>query len=296
MTRTLITASAPSRQPGAVPTAPVGRLLAQALAGTPVRVLVPRSEAEGWPSGTDVVVGDVTDPDATPDAFADVDRVFLAGLAGIVPRRLRELTNRLVAGSVAKVVVLASHGSDFESEHSAETWEWLAFERALQRCGANWVYLRPGGLFANAAVGGYPITGADWLATTRAGEPVREFRPDVAYPFIDEADLATIAARLLTDDSSGTVDVVGALTSAHARAALAGVRLAPLSTVEQARTHWRHLGWPDVTIEVTLYAMQALEGAGPALRAQIATARALLGREPRGFADWLNDHRPPPPR
>lgn len=297
-TWTLITAMPPSRLPGAVPTAPVGRLLAHALvaAGLPVRVLVPAEEAHDWPATAEIVEGGVTDPDATPAAFADVDRVFLAGLVSIVPERMRQLTNLLVPGPLARVVVLSSHGADFETTYSAQTWEWLAFERALEVHGASWVHLRPGGLFANAVHGGYPISGADWCAAIARGGPIREFLPDVTYPFIDEVDVAAIAARLLFDEPvHGTLDVVGCLSSARDRVtAVDGAALDPLTSEEQARAHWREQGWPETTIDVTLYAMRAFEQASAvttdAIAAQIDTAARVLGRPPRTFLDWLEDH------
>lgn len=304
----LITAAPPSRLPGAVPTAPVGRLLAQLLldAGQRVRALVPASERQGWATGVDVIEGCVTDPEATPAAFDDIERVFLAGLVSIVPERLRQLTNLLVTGPLSQVVVLSSHGSDFETAYSAETWEWLAFERAMEIHGASLIHLRPAGLFAGAIHGGYPISGADWLTTLAHGEPVREFLADVAYPFMDEADLAAIAARLLLDDTiadvpaSGKLDVVGCLSSARNRFACLNEvmgrrhRLVPLANEQEARYYWRSRGWPDITIGVTLYAMQAFQQASEATRqavdSQISTAAKLLGRAPRTFTDWIRDH------
>lgn len=304
--RTLITALPPSRLPGAVPTAPVGRLVARSLldAGHLVRALVPAAETEGWPSEVEVIEGSVTDPDATAEAFDDVDRVLLAGLVAFVPERLRELTNLLVSGPLKRVVVLSSHGSDFETAHSPETWQWLAFEWAMKLHGASWIHLRPVGLFGNALYGGYPITGAGWLDTLTRGEPVREFLPDVAYPFMDEADLAEIAARLLLDETTGEgrgrrqLDVAGYLSSAGERFArlneTAGGhhRLRPLVDEQEARTYWSDNGWPDTTIDVTLYAMRAFRHAPvrEAIRRQVTAAERLLGRPPRTFDDWLKDH------
>lgn len=305
--RALITALPASRLPGAVPSAPAARLLARRLleAGAAVRALVPPALAEGWPEGVEVCRGTVTDPASSPQVFNDVDRVFLAGLVSFEPERLRELTNLLLNGPLRRVVVLSSHGSDFESAYSQETWQWLAFERAMQLHDVRWVCVRPGGLFGNALVGGYPISGADWVATLAAGEPVREYLPDVAYPFLDDTDLADIATRLLIDDSADLfadpkLDVVGCLSSARDRLerieTLTGTRarLEPLRGQDEARAHWRAGGWPDVTIDVTLYAMDAFRHASKETRAavdlQITTAETLLGRRTRTFGDWLQDN------
>lgn len=301
---TLLTALPASRLPGAVPSVPAGRALAHALRerGENVRVLVPETESGGWPDGVEVVAGSVEESAVSRAAFEGVSRAFLAGLVSKVPATLRELTNRLLAGGVRRVVVLSSHGSDFETEYSEETWPWLAFEHALQTGGANWTYLRPAGLFANAYAGGYPISGADWCAHIRRRKAVAEFLPDVAYPFMDEEDLGRVAAELLLDETLAgeKLDVCGQLVSARERFdavndVLAGTaRLETLADEETARRHWRERGWPEVTVDVTLFAMTAFAAQADSMRTLLApqldaTAR-ILGRPPRTFRDWLARH------
>ena len=70
--------------------------------------------------------------------------------------------------------------------------------------------------------------------------------------------------------------------------------LEALPDEHEARFFWQQRGWPDVTIEVTLYAMQALAHPTPearqAIRGQIVTAQSILGRPPRTFDDWLRAH------
>lgn len=299
---TLVTALPASRLPGAVPTAPVGRALARVLReqGEHVRALVPRTEADGWPDGVEVLLGSVEEPTAVPHAFEDVSQVFLAGLVSKVPTTLRELTNRLLAGGARRVVVLSSHGSDFETEYSDESWPWLAFERALEVHGARWTHLRPVGLFANSVLGGYPVSGSDWCEQIRQGQAVAEFLPDVAYPFMDEEDLGRIAAALLSDEPppGNRLDVCGQLVSARERFdavndAMGGTaRLETLPDEETARRHWRKQGWPEATIDVTLFAMTAFKEQAETIRSvlapQIDSTAHLLGRPPRSFRAWLS--------
>jgi uncharacterized protein YbjT (DUF2867 family) len=304
VTRVLVTVLPPDRAPGAVPTGPVGRCLARRLlaGGARVRVLAPAAERDGWPPDVELVEGTVTDPAASAAAFAGVDGLCLAGLVGMVPERLRELTNLALAGGVRRAVVLASHGSEFESEYSPETWQWLAFERALHSRGVEWTYVRPGGVFGSMLVGGYPITGSGWAERIRRGEPVDEFLPDVVYPFIDEDDLGAIIAAVLLGGGHDerVLDVCGTLSPAAERARLIGaaigrpVRLHELTSPEAARRAWVGAGWPPVTVEVTLYAMSAFAAGAdtvfPVIRRQIELARSLLGRDTRSFADWLSDN------
>jgi uncharacterized protein YbjT (DUF2867 family) len=300
-TTVLLTVLPPSRAPGHVPTGPVGRHLARRLLseGIRVRVLAPAAEHTGWPDGVELIDGAVTQPAASPSAFRDLDCLCLAGLVAMVPEGLRDLANLALAGGLRRVVVLASHGSDFEDEYSPETWQWLAFEQALRKHGAEWTYLRPVGLFASMLAGGYPITSSSWASQIRRGQELREFMPQAAYPFIDEDDVAAILAAILLHGGHNekVLDVAGTLSSAAERArgisAAAGspVRLRELTSPEQARQAWAADGWPDITIDVTLYAMNAFSAnAGttiPVIEQQISRARSLLGRRPNSFADWL---------
>jgi hypothetical protein len=73
-----------------------------------------------------------------------------------------------------------------------------------------------------------------------------------------------------------------------------GRRLQELTTAEAARRAWVGDGWPEVTVDVTLYAMSTFAAnahtAVPVIERQIDLARSLLGRGPRSFADWLSSH------
>ena len=294
----------PSPAPGAVPTGPVARHLAGHLRdrGATVRILDPESAAQAWPDGTTIFRGAVTDPRGAPDAFDGITHAFVAGLAGLVTETLRELSNLLLGGGARRVAVLASHGSDFEDEYSTETWQWLAFERALDQHDVEWTYVRPTALFANALVGGYPITGSAWARRIRQGETVEEFCPSAAYPFLDERDLAGVVAAVLlgSDRPEPVLDVSGTTISAAERLHMIGTALGrdvpwrPFPSEDVARARWRQQGWPEDTIEVTLWATQALaahlEGTMPVLAEQEQTAALLLGRPTRTFAEWLDDH------
>ena len=168
------------------------------------------------------------------------------------------LMTEATSGQVSE---LRGQAQDAETELPEETWQWLAFEQALQSRGVQWAHVRPAGLFANALAGGYPITGAWWATCARDGEPLWEFRPHVPVPFIDEADAAAVIARVLTTGGfkGQMADISGAVTSAAGRAHQLGqvigrpVQLAELETEDDARERWRDQGWPEVTIETTLW-------------------------------------------
>ncbi len=67
-----------------------------------------------------------------------------------------------------------------------------------------------------------------------------------------------------------------------------------IASAEVARQAWVGDGWPEVTVEVTLYAMGTFAANAhtvvPVVQQQIDLARSLLGRGPRSFADWLSSH------
>ncbi|GAA1195908.1 hypothetical protein [Prauserella alba] len=292
----LLTAMPPSREPGAVPTVPVVRTLAERLRehGQRVRVLVPESEAGDWPDGIELLLGRVTDPVEFSAAAADAELVFLGGLTGEPLAPLRELTTTLVTERVRRVVVLGSHGSDFDDGISDETWQWSAFERCLENRGVGRVWLRPTAVMASANVGGYPIPGSAVVDRIRRGQEVHEYLPTAPYAFIHENDLAEIAATLLLGDRcGGTVDVSGTTVSALERIAALGAALGAEPklvelTADEAVERWRRDGWPEDTIGVMLYALPAF-AAQPdnlGLREQEETARVLLGRAPRTFQQW----------
>jgi len=300
----LITALPPSKAPGAVPTGPVGRCLANRFlsSGKRVRVLAPESEATGWPEGVEILTATITNPAATPNAFQGVEQVFLAGLVSMVPETLREFTNLAIKGEVKRIAILSSHGSDFESEYSPATWQWLAFERAIEKHGAELTYIRPTGVFANALVGGYPITGSSWARYIKAGETIQEFYPRISYPFIDEEDLVGVIAEVLLNCGyhGKVLDISGTMISAAERLRLISealgknVQLEELISDDLARTFWKSQGWPDITIEVTLWAAKEftahMETNKQHLRKQEEITEHLVCRSPRTFSDWVTEH------
>jgi uncharacterized protein YbjT (DUF2867 family) len=298
---TLITAVPPRRVPGAVPTGPVGRQLARRLLsrGENVRVLAPEPEAAGWPDGTEVIIGSVLRPAESPTAFAGADRLFLAGatpesLWERPPVAVHDVVRRATEGGVRRIVVLSSHGPVFEVDLPPRQWYWLAVERAVEASGVAWTHIRPSAVMASMLADGYPPTGSAWAESIRVERVVREPNGDAAYPFLDEDDLAAVADTAFFDDTydGSIVEALGAPVSARERVRLIAdaigepVRFEEL-TPDQAREHWRRHGWPDETIEATLWA-QARFLAEPLPPDH--TIERILGRPPRTCARWVSDH------
>ncbi|CAL9573203.1 hypothetical protein SUDANB95_04838 [Actinosynnema sp. ALI-1.44] len=299
---TLITVVEERDYPGHIPTGPVGRLLAARLlaAGQPVRALAPPPQAQGWPSGVEVVVGDVATPEETPAAFTGIDRMFLAGA---VPETVRQAVTLARRGGVERIAVLSSHGPEVEIEFGPESWYWLAIEVVVERSGARWTHLQPAPIMSQTLREGYPRSRADLAAAIRDREVISDPYPDNEYPFIDEDDLAAIATAVLLEDgyTNQTLTVHGEPISLRHQLRLIGRALGrevPLvvPTPDQAADHARQRGMADDEIEQWLAskAEWAANATDPDYRRWldlgIQTVTRVLGRPPRGYADWLADH------
>ncbi|WP_230688785.1 SDR family oxidoreductase [Micromonospora sp. WMMD558] len=297
----LVTAVAARKDAGSSPTGIVGRSLARQLldGGDRVRVLAERGQLSGWPAGAEVVEGSITRPLERAEVFAGVDNVFLAGA---VPATVQDALRVVQRAGAGRVVVLSSHGPEYEQDYPPETWFWLAVERAVERSGLEWTHVRPSAVMGAVIEGTYPATGSDWPDTVREGRVVREaFLNDGHYPFIHEDDLAAVAAAAMrTDGYVGTVlEAVGLPISTRSRVAgiakaigcdIDGIEL----TADDSRASWRRRGWPDSGIDVTLYALREYGVRLAELTRwtldQRPAVHEIIGRPPRRFDDWAVEH------
>lgn len=217
----LLTTVAPRKREGSSPTGLVGRHLARQLldSGVSVRVLAEPGQLDGWAQGTQVMSGSITSPQDAAQAFAGVAKVFLAGAE---PNSVKEVTRFAAAAGIERIVVLSSHGPEYEQAFPAETWFWLAIEKAVESCGIPWTHIRPSAVMGASLEGTYPATGSDWMDSIRREGVIREPLVDRAYyPFIHEADLAAVAAAaLLQDDYVGQIlEAIGLPISTRSRVA-----------------------------------------------------------------------------
>ncbi|WP_405982768.1 NAD(P)H-binding protein [Streptomyces sp. NBC_00158] len=297
----LLTAVSPRKDEGNSPTGIVGRCLARQLlaAGRRVRVLAEPDRLGGWPDAVEVVEGSVTRPLECAHAFAGVGAAFLAGA---LPSTVRDALALLRDAGAGRVVVLSSHGPEYEAANPPETWFWLAIEKAVEGSGIAWTHIRPSAVMGSVIEGTYPATGADWPDTVRAEGVVREaFLSQGHYPFVHEEDLAAVAVAALTGDghTGKVIEAVGPPLSTRSRvrslaAALGRDITATELAPEESRTVWQGLGWPDGAIEVTLYAL-AEYGARYAellqwTHDQRPSVQDVTGRPPRTYDDWAREH------
>ncbi|QOV33337.1 NAD(P)H-binding protein [Streptomyces ferrugineus] len=285
----LLTAVSPRRDEGNSPTGIVGRCLARQLLamGRHVRVMAETDQCGGWPDTVEVVEASITRPLECARAFDGVGAVFLAGARASTVQDALTLARE---ASVGKVVLLSSHGPEYEEANPPE------------HSGLAWTHIRPSAVMGAVLEGTYPATGSDWPDTVRADGVVREaFLNQGHYPFIHEEDLAAVvAAALISDDYTGTVvEAVGPPLSTRSRVRSIATALGrDIDTVDlapdQSRAIWRRLGWPDGAIDVTLYALEEY-GAHFAELVQWTldqrpSVQDIIGRPLRTYDDWVSEN------
>jgi uncharacterized protein YbjT (DUF2867 family) len=178
-----------------------------------------------------------------------------------------------------RVVLLSSIGA--KTRPAAISHEPLRrFEAEVQRCGAAWTILRPGG-FASNAFG--------WVPGVRAERTVAAPFADVGVPLVDPDDIAEVAAAALRGDHAGKVyELTGPapISPREQASALAAALDTPLGFVEQTRAEaaavWTQV-MPAAVVETTLDALG--QPTADELRISPDIAR-VLGRAPRPFAAW----------
>ncbi|MEV6399416.1 NAD(P)H-binding protein [Streptomyces sp. NPDC051907] len=297
----LLTAVSPRKDEGNSPTGIVGRRLARQLraAGRRVRVIAEPDQCDGWPDTVDVVEGSITRPLECARAFDGVEAVFLAGAH---PSTVDDALTLARDAAARRVVVLSSHGPEYEAANPPETWFWLAIEKAVERSGLSWTHIRPSAVMGAVVEGTYPATGSDWRDTVRADAVVREaFLDQGHYPFIHEDDLAAVAAAALVGDgyAGSVVEAVGPPLSTRSRirsiAAALGRDIDTVDlTPQESRAIWQRRGWPDGAIDVTLYALEEYGARFAELLQwtldQRPSVQDIIGRRPRTYDDWVSEN------
>ena len=297
----LVTVVAASKREGSSPTGVVGRSLARQLlaAGDRVRVLAEPDQCQDWPASVEVVEGSVASAPGRADVWVGVETLFLAGAH---PATVPEVLRLARESRVRRIVLLSSHGPEYEAAYPPETWFWLAIEKAVQHSGIPVTIIRPSAVMGSMLEGTYPATGSGWPEMIRTDRVVQEpFATNGHYPFIHEDDLAAVATSALRDGvgEGGLLEAVGPPLSTRARVASIeealgqAIQLRGL-TAEQARARWRQHGWSDGAIDVTLYALDEygtrLEELTHWTRDQRPTVAEIIGRVPLRYADWATEN------
>ncbi|MEU0505689.1 NAD(P)H-binding protein [Nocardia sp. NPDC005998] len=250
--------------------------------GAEFRVLVRDPARIADPGRSELIVGDLDEPATLAAALGGADKLFLL-VPGIGSEHTVSAVSAARAAGIRHIVQLSSFNAMGDPVPAMGRWH-RDRERIVAESGIPVTVLRPGGFMTNALA---------WAPTIRSGGAVLDPTGPGRYAPIDPADIAAVAAELLTND--GHQGMTYTLTGAQT-----------YTVAEQVATIARTIGR---TIEVHEAAtpQEALHsrypnGAPPALAAAIIegfelmradtvgfrtdTVRQLLGRDPRTFEQW----------
>lgn len=159
-------------------------------------------------------------------------------------------------------------------------------ERAVEDSDLEWTHLRPVDFMSNALA---------WADPIRRDGLVREPFAGTRSAVVDEADVGAVSAAVLTGEGHAgkayTLTGPEALTAPERLAAIGvaigrELRFSELSE-HQARERWRQAGHSEELIDL----LADWQGRPPPEAYTVtSTVHDLLGRPPRGFADWAREH------
>lgn len=261
----------------------VGNELVHALLarGASVRALMRNPDGRAFPAGVDVASADLEAPETLAPVLAGIRKLFLLG--GFTT--MSELLRRARDAGVEHVVLLTSRCVVGGNPDNAITRMWLDAEAAVRGSGVPWTILRPSGFHSNAL---------RWLPQLRHGDVVRAPWPEVPIAVIDPADIAAVAATVLTEPGH-----------VHTAPTLSGPQ--PLTPGEQVATLARALRRPlryEPLSDHDARAQMQADTPAPVIDAffrfftdgefddslVVDSVQAITGHQPRTFEQWARDH------
>ncbi|WP_046505818.1 NAD(P)H-binding protein [Streptomyces odonnellii] len=266
----------------------VGRHVAAGLlaAGEQVRA-ISRTPAAGLPPGLETATADLARPETLPAALDGADKAFLYGMLDPEkPYDIEKVTAAATAAGIRQVVLLSSVSVlDPDADHLVPRLN-RTIERAVQRSGMDWTFLRPGTFAAN--------TRTWWAESIRTDNVVRLPYPLAQSAPVPEKDIAALAVTALTEPGHShqayTVYGAGSLTLRrqveHIGEAIGRrIRIEHISD-KQARAEISRT-WPPVIAEAIVNQWAAADGV-PATTSAIVGK--ITGAPGQTYAQWAADH------
>jgi uncharacterized protein YbjT (DUF2867 family) len=263
----------------------IGRELVCELAakGARFRVLVrDPARAAGLPRRAERVVGDLDTPATLAPALDGVERLFML-VPGIGIEHTEHAITAAKAAGVRRIVYLSSYAVIGDPIPAMGRWHHER-ERLIRACGIPATFLRPSGFMSNAL---------DWLPTLREGGYVLDpLGPGRGAP-IDPADIAAVAAVMLTEDghegkeyllTGGEALTIAEQVQILAKAIGRDIEIRTVATPADAVRFRYPDGAPQALADALIEGLTLMRADTAGVRSD--TVRRLLGREPRSFADW----------
>ncbi|WP_327141005.1 NAD(P)H-binding protein [Nocardia sp. NBC_01327] len=268
----------------------IGRELTRQLAtaGVEYRILVrDPARASDLPAQAQRYVGDLDDPAALTTALDGVTALFLL-VPGVGIDHTRHAVKSAREAGVGRIVLLSSFHAAGDPVPAMGRWH-REREQLVQAGGIPATILRPGSLMSNAL---------EWAPAVRTGAPILDPSGPGRFAPVDPADIAAVAARILTEPQHRPA--THALTGAESLTCAEQVAI--LARILGRTLEIRDAGTPEEAVRARFP-----NGAPPALAAAIVqsftqmrsdtvglrtdTVTELLGRPPRTFAQWCEAHR-----
>ncbi len=257
-------------------------------AGAPVRAVTRDPGGARVPAGAQVARADFADAGSLTAALHGATAVFLLAPPG--PAQAEQDLAMIAAARAAGVrraVKLSAIGTGLASHPRLGEWH-LPGEQALQASGLAWTILRPTTFASNMLY---------WADAIRAGEGVPDPFGGGGQGVVDPADVAVVAARVLTaDDHDGQVYTLTgpALLTLAEQVAIIGAAVdrpattVPVSTADnraQLLAAGSDPAYVEKIIEGTNYVR---DGHNAVLTDDV---KRVTGRPPGTFAAWVDAHR-----
>ncbi|MFE9093268.1 SDR family oxidoreductase [Streptomyces sp. NPDC007264] len=256
--------------------------------GEKVRALTRDPAKAQVPEGVETAVGHHRDRVSVEAAMAGVRAAFLVGMFGPEDSgHDRDLVAAAKAAGVRRIVKLSSIATGDPAVGPFGTWH-LPGERAAQDSGLDWTILRPSAFASNTLA---------WAEAVRSGEPVPNTMGDGGQGVVDPRDVSEVAVRsLLGSGHEGrTYTLTGpeVLSAADQAAVLAEVLGRPVATRDlssaEAAERLRAMGLSDGFIAGADQSREFIARGGNAV--VTGEVAEVLGREPRTYRQWVQDHR-----
>jgi uncharacterized protein YbjT (DUF2867 family) len=269
-------------------TGTVGSALVRELAtrDAPFRVMLRSLGKRTLPPGTQIVTGDLADPDSLPPAFHGIERLFVLTppVDTMVALQTAALHAARAAG-VRQVVKLSAVGAAEDAPTHLQRWH--AATDALVRSFPSWTVLQPNTFMQNTLA---------FAPSIRAEDRFYAPSGDGAVPMVDARDVAAVAAEcLLSDDHhEQTYVLTGPEAIGHARVAheigdAIGRPVAFVSVpAEAGRQGMLAAGFPAWLAD-DLVTLMAGWGRGPASELSHAV-RSVAGLVPRSYRTFAREH------
>jgi len=258
-----------------------GNVVRQLLdAGECVRVVTRDPVGARLPDGVEVAGGDLAEPSTLVSAFDGAERMFLFP----VPSTAVSVAELAKARGVRRVVVLSSSAVVNQADNPISDMH-RTVERALEKSGLDWTFVRPGGFATNTL---------SWAASVRAEGVVRAPYPDASVNLIHEADIAAVATTALLEDGhvGASYELTGPASMTQAEQVRAigvaidrEVRFEEQSP-EQARVSMLE-SLPAPIVDILLGYWASMVGTRAPV---LPTVEQVTGRPARSYAQWAADH------